>query len=434
MSTDLSPAAASAVASLLAPTFTENFNSLSLYNASTDSGVWTPHFPFGYPTGPKSLSSHTILPNEQEIYVDSSYGGSGSKALGLNPYSVSGGVLDVHAANISSALRPSLFDYGYSSGLLTTANSFTQQYGYFEIRTALPQGKGVWPAFWLVRSGSGKPDELDVMENVGGSAVYSSVHYDVNGTMTKVSHYTHVDDTSQFHTYGMLWSAKEIDFYTDGVMTFSMPTPSGLDQPMYMQLNLALGGRWAGSVPSGFTSADMKVDFVRAFQVDSSATNANTGDAILALDQAGIRSTIQGTGANDVLTGTSADEVLIGGGGNDKLIGGGGSDLLKGGPGADTFVFKAKGDSTPGAPDQILDFSHAQGDKIDLSAIDANTAHAGDDAFKLVDWFTKTPGQLVEKIRDDGYLVQGDVNGDGVADFTIYVHTTGSLSAGDFVL
>jgi beta-glucanase (GH16 family) len=407
---------------------------LSLYDPSSDRGVWTPHFPFGYATGARSLSSHTILPNEQEIYVDSSYGGSGSKALGINPYSVSGGVLDVHAAKTPSAAKSSLFNYGYTSGLLTTADSFTQKYGYFEIRTALPQGKGVWPAFWMVRAGSGKPDELDIMENVGGSAVYSSVHHDVNGSMTKVSHYTHVDDTSQFHTYGMLWSAKEIDFYTDGVMTYSMPTPAGLDQPMYMQLNLALGGHWAGSLPSGFSSADMKVDFVRAFQVDANATNATTGDAILALDQQGVRNTIQGTGANNVLTGTSANEVLLGGGGNDKLIGGGGSDLLKGGAGADTFVFKATSDSTPAAPDQILDFSHAQGDKIDLSAIDANTKHAGDDAFKLVDWFTKTPGQLVDKIHNDVHVIQGDVNGDGVADFTIYVNTTGSLSGGDFVL
>ncbi len=421
---------------LLTPTFTEDFNTLSLYDPVTGRGVWTPHFPFGIANGPKSLSAHTILPNEQEIYVDPLYGGSGLVPLGINPFSVSRGVLDIHAAPTPAGLKSQLFNYGYTSGLLTTADTFTQKYGYFEMRAALPQGKGVWPAFWMVRSGPGKPDELDIMENVGGQAAYTTVHYDVNGVMKKIDHYSTVDDTSKFHTYGMLWSAKEIDFYTDGVLTFSTPTPPGLDLPMYMQVNLALGGRWAGPVPAGFTGADLKVDFIHAFQVDPNATDAMMNDAILAMDQQGVRAVSTGTAGADRLIGTSGGDVLIGGDGADILIGGGGSDLLKGGRGADTFVFQALSDSgaASGTQDQILDFSHAEGDRIDLSAIDANSRTGGDDAFTLVTWFTKTPGELVSKARPDGYLLQADANGDGVADFTLFVHASAPLTAGDFIL
>jgi len=70
-----------------------------------------------------------------------------------------------------------------------------------------------------------------------------------------------------------------------------------------------------------------------------------------------------GTGADAVIGGTGAD-TITGGSGADLIDGGGGNDVLTGGLGADVFLVRA----TSGAA-TITDFSHAQGDKIDLSAL-----------------------------------------------------------------
>jgi Ca2+-binding RTX toxin-like protein len=145
-------------------------------------------------------------------------------------------------------------------------------------------------------------------------------------------------------------------------------------------------------------------------------------------------SNLTGSSHADVLTGSSGNNVLIGGAGDDTLIGGLGTDTLTGGLGADRFAFKTLADSTVANPDTITDFSHAQGDHIALAAIDANTNVAGDQAFTLVASFTHVAGQLIEVAQSGGYLVEGDVNGDGNADFAIMVDTSTALVAADFVL
>ena len=84
--------------------------------------------------------------------------------------------------------------------------------------------------------------------------------------------------------------------------------------------------------------------------------------------------------------------------------------------------------------DQIMDFNAVQNDKIDLSLIDANVQAAGDNAFTLVGAFTHVRGQLISVAQAGGYLVQGDTNGDAVADFAILVHAAQPLTPGDFIL
>jgi Ca2+-binding RTX toxin-like protein len=122
-------------------------------------------------------------------------------------------------------------------------------------------------------------------------------------------------------------------------------------------------------------------------------------------------------------------ENVIGSAFDDTLIAGTAGNRLVGGAGADTFVFKTIADSPLGAPDTIADFSSAQFDQIDLSAIDANSNVAGDQAFFYIgaDAFSHTAGEL----RFANHLLQGDVNGDGVADFSIRVNAD-SLEATDF--
>lgn len=159
------------------------------------------------------------------------------------------------------------------------------------------------------------------------------------------------------------------------------------------------------------------------------ATGAAGTDLLSSIENA------TGSGFDDTLTGSSGNNVLIGGAGNDTLIGGLGADSLTGGLGADHFVYGAVADSPfSGAVDAINDFSHADGDKIDVSGIDAITGGA-DDPFTFVAHFTNHPGELeVLTVGTNIYRVLADINGDGTADLQITVHSTTSLVAGDFIL
>jgi serralysin len=132
---------------------------------------------------------------------------------------------------------------------------------------------------------------------------------------------------------------------------------------------------------------------------------------------------IIGNDADNALFGHRGRDKLIGGDGDDSLSGGWGKDRLQGGGGADLFVF----DSVRGhiGSDVIVDFDIAEGDRIDLSSIDARRQASGDQAFHFIGGhrFTEHAGQL----RYKQGVVSGDLNGDGRADFRISVH----LHAGD---
>lgn len=138
------------------------------------------------------------------------------------------------------------------------------------------------------------------------------------------------------------------------------------------------------------------------------------------------------------LSGGGGRDTLKGEGGNDKLVGGGGADKMYGGTGADTFIFKSTKDSTVAASgrDKLFDFSQKGKDKIDVSAIDANTKAGGDQKFKFIgdDAFHKKAGELRYEKRGGDTFVQGDVNGDGKADFSIALDPLINLKATDFIL
>ena len=99
--------------------------------------------------------------------------------------------------------------------------------------------------------------------------------------------------------------------------------------------------------------------------------------------------------------------------------------------GARRLTFASPSDSAVAAYDRITDFSHAEGDRIDLSQIDANPFFSGDQAFFYIGAanFHRIAGEL----RLDGGFLQGDLNGDTVADFRIAVNAAG-LVAADFIL
>ena len=185
--------------------------------------------------------------------------------------------MSISARPASAAASPYLGGFSYTSGLLTTQNSFSQTYGYFEVRAQVPAGKGLWPAFWLLAADGIWPPELDVLEQIGSSNTYNS-----NGVYSKLAgaqvHGTFLGtDLSQgFHTYGMAWTPQTITFYVDGQQTYQTATPADMNKPMYMLLNLAVGGTWPGS-PDGTTNwstADYKIDYVRAYSYDPASIAA----------------------------------------------------------------------------------------------------------------------------------------------------------------
>ena len=138
---------------------------------------------------------------------------------------------------------------------------------------------------------------------------------------------------------------------------------------------------------------------------------------------------LYGEAGNDRLYGGANNDVLDGGSGLDRIFGGTGDDVLTGGGGADKFVF-----TDLGGTDRITDFLSGT-DKIDLGLLDANTMVGGDQAFNFIgdNAFGGIAGQLRAYTSDGGNYLAGDVNGDGVADFTISLGSA-TVQPGDLIL
>jgi serralysin len=149
--------------------------------------------------------------------------------------------------------------------------------------------------------------------------------------------------------------------------------------------------------------------------------------------------TLNGDDGTDTLIGGIGNDIMRGGTGNDVLTGGSGRDLLTGGTSRDFFDFNSIAESKVGATrDIIQDFvrgTNVTGDEIDLRTIDAKAGIPNDQAFTWIatQAFHKVKGELRYSDLGNTSLVQGDVNGDGKADFEILVKV-GALGPGDFLL
>ena len=108
-----------------------------------------------------------------------------------------------------------------------------------------------------------------------------------------------------------------------------------------------------------------------------------TGNAVINGTGNNLKNILTGNNAANILTGNAGADKLVGGGGADQLTGGPGADILIGGTHADRFIFLNVSDSGPRITnrDTINDFNGNKGDRIDLSAIDADTSTAGNDIF-----------------------------------------------------
>ncbi|QAY77474.1 M10 family metallopeptidase C-terminal domain-containing protein [Sphingosinicella sp. BN140058] len=138
-----------------------------------------------------------------------------------------------------------------------------------------------------------------------------------------------------------------------------------------------------------------------------------------------------------IFIGNGVANVITGNIGNDTIAGLGGADTLIGGAGNDVFEYRDVGDSTRGQRDVIADF--AVGDRISLAGIDANSSANGDQDFRFVGAaaFSGKAGELrvFEDMSKAGtWFVEGDVDGDRIADLSISVVVSGGhqMNAADF--
>jgi beta-glucanase (GH16 family) len=165
---------------------------------------------------------------------------------------------------------------------------FAQQYGRFEFRAKLPETQGMWPALWMLPlkdtygtwAASG---EIDVMEARGQNpqVVLGTLHY---GAQWPNNVHTGKDYTlpnngriSDWHVYTIEWSPRRIAWFVDDSLfqvqtswytgTQKDSTAAPFDQPFYLVMNLAVGGRFLGS-PDSTTKfpGEMQVDWVRAYE------------------------------------------------------------------------------------------------------------------------------------------------------------------------
>lgn len=198
------------------------------------------------------------------------FGGARFGDPGKNsPFAVNGGLLRITATRDETG--------NWRSGLLASidpkGNGFAQQYGYFEIRAKLPDGAGVWPAFWLIGKDRSKATaEIDVFEFYGDKpASYSTVvhvwhkggeHYSKG---KRIEAFTDARPTD-FHTYGVRVDESFIRIYFDRRLVWKTPTQPEHRQPLYMLINLALVDG-----PSNLLTPDpshMLVDYARVYSLD----------------------------------------------------------------------------------------------------------------------------------------------------------------------
>ncbi len=176
---------------------------------------------------------------------------------------VSGGALHLVATATPTRGRTksgSPLTYPYTSGMVTTMNSFAFTYGYVQVEAKLPGGKGTWPALWLLPESETWPPEIDIMENFGSPhTIRSTYFWSVSGAVkfADKTARTSADLTDGYHTYGLLWRPHSLTWDLDGKVVDRYTGSYVPHQPMYLLANLAIDGRAASG--STFSISSVKV-------------------------------------------------------------------------------------------------------------------------------------------------------------------------------
>lgn len=351
-------------------------------------------------------------------------------ASGINPFKVSGGVLTITAVQADKALVG--FPDTWASGLIHSNGSFNQLYGYFEMRAQLPTDKGVWPAFWMLRSDHSWPPELDIVEAYGDKNLWQYVHTGKSDNQVQVWS-EHASMLSGYHTYGVNWQSDYITFYFDGQVTGRTATPADMHSPMYMLVDLAI----KNSDGPNAAPKHMQVDYVRAYSADpnAAAVALDTVSSPDGVDTSGLYGaikagpaagpaptpvipgpkpgatgalTLDGTDKSEVLTGGALGDFVRGFSGADTIFGQAGDDDLNGNEGADRVFGGAGADIVRGGKDNDT-VSGDDGDDVHVNGnIGDDSVSGGDGADTLYG------GQGSDSVYGDGGddLLSGDRGAD----------------------
>ena len=169
--------------------------------------------------------------------------------------------------------------FNYSSAIITTgkprrgvAEKFPFQYGFVELRSRIPKGQGLWPAFWMLPVDEASRPEIDIFEFLGHETTIDRLHYHYTisrGRQMDVGQHYPADDNGavdyadDFHVFGLDWTSTYLRWYVDGVMAWEIKA-NVPQEKMYVLINLAVGGEYPGS-PDSTTPfpAEFVLDYVK---------------------------------------------------------------------------------------------------------------------------------------------------------------------------
>ena len=258
--------------------------------SSLDASKWNTSFLWG---------PYLTINSEEQYYVDTLGSDAGSTTPSNTPFVLDNGVLSITAResdDINSFPIPASIpgsteqiwqdnptyqqnnDYSpgsYTSGIMTTYESFKFVNGYVEMRAKIPSGQGLWPAFWLLNGYYvGQQPEIDILEVLGHNPHQSfhTFHRLENGVSQSDQGSTDngnpgVGYSDDFHTYGVRWQRGKIDWYIDGQIVYTYEDSDVPYQLMYVIVNLAVGGAWPGSPDSTTVfPSSLDIDYIRVYQ------------------------------------------------------------------------------------------------------------------------------------------------------------------------
>ena len=211
--------------------------------------------------------------------------GTGSSGWGNNElqyytdqnYTVAGGYLEIKAKSETFNFQE------YTSTRIKSQGINSWKYGRIDIRAALPYGKGIWPALWMLGdniSSVGWPScgEIDIMEMIGGEGfndrtIHGTAHWDQSGHSQYGNSFTLPSGkfADEFHVFSIIWDASSIKWLVDDVQYNQLDiTPAELSEfqnNFFLIFNVAVGGNWPGN-PDATTlfPQSMYIDYVRVFQ------------------------------------------------------------------------------------------------------------------------------------------------------------------------
>ena len=183
-----------------------------------------------------------------------------------------------------TAHREDFEGFKYTSARLVTRQKGDWLYGRVEVKAKIPDGRGMWPAIWMLPtdwSYGGWPSsgEIDIMENVGYDPykIVGTVHTEAynHSISTQRGATTNVQSCdSDFHVYAIEWEVREIRFYVDDLLYFTFTNEGTgyktwpFDKRFHLLLNVAVGGNWGGQqgIDDTVFPRSMVIDYVRVYQ------------------------------------------------------------------------------------------------------------------------------------------------------------------------